>query len=214
MFKACIFDLDGVLVDTAKYHYLSWKKLCNHLGFDLSPDQFTKMNGLGRLDSLEYVLEIGELQLSDQEKHKYTEVKNSWYKAHVAIMTKDEILPGAIELLAELKSAGIKLGLASSSKNAKEICQAIDISQYFDAIVDGNMIESAKPNPEVFLHCAHLMDVAPEETVVFEDSLAGLQAGKSGGFLTIGLKPILTEADHLIESLEELTTKRLQHMFY
>ena len=152
--KAFIFDLDGVIVDTAKYHYLAWKELANQLGFDFTPEQNERLKGVSRVRSLEILLDIGKVHLEDDEKSKYLKEKNEQYLQYIAKMDHTEILPGIDDLLHYLKLNKIPFSLGSASKNARLILEILDLIGLFDAIVDGNDVSTAKPDPEVFLLAA------------------------------------------------------------
>lgn len=156
MITAAIFDLDGVLVDTAKYHYLAWKRLAAEVGIDLTVEDNERLKGVSRIDSLDIILSLGKVTLSQEEKTVLADRKNNWFLEYVNQMTPDEILPGAKELLINLKNQGIKIALGSSSKNAPLVLSLLKIESLFEAIVDGTMITKSKPDPEIFYgqrHC-------------------------------------------------------------
>ncbi len=204
---AIIFDLDGVIVDTAKYHYLAWKKLANQLGFDFTHDQNELLKGVSRAKSLEILLEIGNISLSSSEKEQYMHQKNEEYLAYIQKMDDSEILPNMMSLLQHLKKQGISIALGSASKNAKLILNTLNITSYFDVIVDGNEVTTAKPDPEVFLMAAKLMNKNPDECIVIEDATAGIEAAIAANMLCIGIgnKEILKEADFVLENTSMLT---------
>ena len=209
--QACLFDLDGVIVDTAKYHYQAWRKLANQLGFDLSPEQNELLKGISRMESLDIILGIGKVTLTDDEKAKYAAEKNSLYLELCMQMTPEDTLPGVKDFLEELKAASIKIGLGSVSKNAKVILERIDMLSYFETIVDGNRIVKGKPDPEVFLVGAKDLDALPENCVVFEDAVAGIQAAKAGGMFAVGIgePSVLTEADYVVPGFKNFSLKDL-----
>ncbi|BDD09760.1 beta-phosphoglucomutase [Fulvitalea axinellae] len=211
--KACLFDLDGVLVDTAKYHYLAWKRLANDLGFDFTEQDNERLKGVSRMRSLDILLEIGGKSLTDAEKLDVATKKNVWYVDFIEKMPKDEILPGAKEFLEELRQAGVKIALGSASKNAMRILERLEITGYFDAIIDGTKVEKAKPDPEVFLKGAESLGLSAEECVVFEDAEAGVEAAIAGGMKVVGVgdPEILSKADMNINSLAEMSVKRLEY---
>lgn len=204
---AIIFDLDGVIVDTAKYHFLAWKKLANQLGFDFTHDQNELLKGVSRAKSLEILLEIGNISLSSSEKEQYMHQKNEEYLAYIQKMDDSEILPNMMSLLKHLKKQGISIALGSASKNAKLILNTLNITSYFDVIVDGNEVTTAKPDPEVFLLAAKLMNKNPDECIVIEDATAGIEAAIAANMLCIGIgnKEILKEADFVLENTSMLT---------
>mgnify|MGYP001553691266 CR=1 FL=1 len=205
--KAFIFDLDGVIVDTAKYHYLAWKELANQLGFDFTVEQNELLKGVSRVRSLEILLDLGKVQLSEDEKVKYLHEKNEQYLQYIAKMDHTEILPGIDELLQYLKSNNIPYSLGSASKNARLILQTLNLNDLFDAIVDGNDVSTAKPDPEVFLIAAEKLGKQPEECIVVEDAQAGIQAANSAGMTSIGIgdAKILKEANFILTDTSELT---------
>ena len=211
--KACIFDLDGVVVDTAIFHYQAWKRLADELGIKgFTEEENENLKGVSRQRSLEIILEIGGITLDQMTKDELTEKKNGWYVELISKMTPEDILPGVILFFNELQQKGIKLGLASASKNARRILERVGIESCFEAIVDGNRISKAKPSPEVFLLCARDLQVDPKDCVVFEDAKAGIEAAKNGGMFSIGVgsSSILGEADFVISSFDEMNINRLQ----
>lgn len=205
--KACIFDLDGVIVDTAKYHYLAWKKLANELGFDFTEKDNEKLKGVSRMESLEILLNIGNIKVDDETKLKLAEKKNNWYRELISKMDESEMLPGVKDFINKLKNSNIKVAIGSSSKNTMTILNSIKMVDCFDAIIDGNKITKAKPDPEVFLLGAEALDVKPDECVVFEDAKAGIEAAKKAGMYAIGIgsEEVLKEADKVIPDTNSLT---------
>jgi len=204
--RAAIFDLDGVIVDTAKYHYLAWKRLASEYGFDFTELDNERLKGLSRVRSLEILLEIGGLTLADAEKEKMAARKNEWYTDYIQRMDASEILPGAAEYLQVLRTKGVRTALGSASKNAPLILERLGISGLFDAIIDGNKVRQAKPDPEVFLSAAEELDIPPRSCVVFEDAEAGIQAALRAemGAVGIGHATQLKEADIIISGLWQL----------
>lgn len=203
--KGCIFDLDGVVVDTAKYHFQAWRDLAIGLGFSLSVQDNEKLKGVSRSESLEILLNLGKMSLSDHRKQELMDEKNRAYLAYVDKMTSEEVLSGAIEFINELRSLNIKIALGSASKNAKRILEKTEITDLFDVVVDGNMVVKSKPDPEIFLKAAELLEVAPSEALVFEDALSGIEAAHAAGIKTIGVgsAEALKIANATIESLKE-----------
>jgi len=210
--KACIFDLDGVIVDTAKYHYLAWKALADKLGFEFTAVHNERLKGVSRMDSLEILLEIGQVTLTEAEKVRYAAEKNTLYVSFIEQMTPDEILPNVREFLKELRNEGVKISLGSASKNAEMILEKLDLMSAFDAIVDGRHISKAKPDPEVFLRGASELKVKPAVCVVFEDAQAGVQAAKNAGMACVGIGDVKTLglADFVIPSFEAFTFTELR----
>ncbi len=214
-FKGCIFDLDGVIVDTAHFHYLAWKKLANQLGFDFNESQNEALKGVSRKESLEYLLHLGGLQFSEEEKMTLAARKNDHYVEMISNLDESALLPGAKKLLLELKSAGYKIALGSASKNARPVLESTGILPLFDFIADGNSTAKSKPDPEVFLIAATGIQLLPSECIVLEDAQKGIEAAIKGGFLSLGVgeKNALEQADHVVSSLENVDLKTLQHLY-
>lgn len=185
--KACIFDLDGVIVDTAHYHFLAWKRLANEIGIDLTEDDNEKLKGVSRMRSLDIILELGGVTLAEHEKEKLANKKNSWFVDYVERMAPEEIFPGVKSLLQQLRAKGYKVGLASSSKNARTVIQLLKIQNEFDAVVDGTMITHSKPHPEIFLLAAEKLGIPPADCLVFEDAEAGVEAALAAGMKCVGI---------------------------
>ena len=203
--KGAIFDLDGVLVDTAKYHYLAWKELAEKLGFDFTEKDNEKLKGVSREKSLEILLEIGQVKADENQKKIWAEEKNKTYVEYLKKLDQSALLEGTLDYLKALHSKGIKISLGSASKNAPLILSQLKIEKYFDAIVDGNCITKAKPNPEVFLQGAKALNLSAADCAVFEDSLAGIQAALAGEMLSVavGTKANLPGANYYIKNLGE-----------
>jgi len=214
MITTCIFDLDGVVVDTAKYHYLAWRRLTNELGFEFTEEQSEATKGVSRMVSLDILLDLGGLKgrFSQQEKLEMATRKNDWYCQYISSMTNDEILPGILDFLKELKENNIKIALGSASKNARTILIRCELLNYFDAIVDGTMVSNAKPDPEVFLKGAELVGESPSNCVVFEDAQAGIEAAIRAGMHTVGvgMDQSLSKADIQIESFVNFNIDHLK----
>jgi beta-phosphoglucomutase len=185
--KAFIFDLDGVIVDTAKYHFLAWKKIANELGFEFTHENNELLKGVSRVRSLDIILEIGKVEASQEDKNRWLIQKNEDYLSYLVDMDESEILPGVMPILNYLKERNQLIALGSASKNARPILEKTGILAFFDAIVDGNDVSNAKPDPEVFLLAARLLNIKPEDSIVFEDSVAGIQAANIGGMFSIGI---------------------------
>ena len=210
--KGYIFDLDGVIVDTAKYHYNSWRRLANKLGFDITEAQNENLKGVSRKESLEYILEIGNQRFSDNEKIKFAELKNAWYVESISHMNESELLPGAAELIREIKAAGLKLSLGSASKNSERILKSTGLFDLFDAIIDGTKTTESKPHPQVFLMGAEALGLAPKDCVVFEDSINGIKAANTGGFRSVGVgdADTLQEASIIFPDLDGCTIATIE----
>jgi len=209
---ACIFDLDGVIVDTAKYHFLAWKRLTDQLGIKFTEEDNERLKGVSRMASLEIILEIGNKELSESKKMEYATLKNDWYVDYITTMTPAEILPGCVEFIRELRNAGIKVAVGSASKNTPVILKTVGIADLFDAVADGNNIKMAKPDPEVFLKAAELVGVDPSLCIVFEDAVAGVKAALNAGMMCIGIgsPETLKEAHFVIPGLHEMNLEKLK----
>ena len=203
---AFIFDLDGVIVDTAKFHYLAWRKLANDLGFDITEVQNEQLKGISRVKSLEIILKWGDVKLSQDEFMEQMALKNDNYLSYISSMTKKDILPGVSNVIDYLSEKNIPFALGSASKNARIILEKTGLIQKFNAVVDGNDVSKAKPNPEVFLIAASKIKVDPENCVVFEDSVAGIQAANSAEMTSVGIgeKNVLNEADFIFSDFTEI----------
>ena len=212
--KAVIFDLDGVIVDTAKYHYLAWKELANILGFDFSEEQNELLKGVSRVRSLEILLDLGKVDLTQEEKDKYLIEKNVQYLQYIEKMDVSEILPGISDLLSHLKKEEIRFALGSASKNARLILENLNLIHLFDAIVDGNDVSTAKPDPEVFLIAAEKLATRPEDCIVIEDAQAGILAANAAGMISVGIgdQMVLQEADFNLKSTDELTSEFMHQL--
>ncbi len=208
---ACIFDLDGVIVDTARYHYLAWKRLAEELGFYFSEKNNERLKGVSRMTSLNILLETGGIKLHEENKLQLAGKKNILYKEYISKLSPDDILPGTKEFLNAVVEKKIKLGIGSASKNTHLILKNIGLDKFFDSVVDGNKIHIAKPDPEVFLNVADELNIPPGNCVVFEDAVAGIQAARNGGMTCVGIgcDKILLEADLVIKSLQEMTLEKL-----
>lgn len=210
--KAVIFDLDGVIVDTAKYHYLAWSNLAKELGFTFTKENNELLKGVSRIRSLEILLEIGNVSLSQEDFDLYADKKNKEYVKLIEQLTPKDILPGVKTFILKLKENNILISLGSASKNALFILNHLSLTEYFDSIVDGTHVSKAKPDPEVFTTAAQNLKVKPEECVVFEDAAAGVEAGKNAGMRVIGVgdKSILSKADMVISTFENLSLDCLE----
>jgi beta-phosphoglucomutase len=210
--KAFIFDLDGVIVDTAKYHYLAWQKIANRLDIDFTHEHNELLKGVSRIRSLDIILGLGNVTASDDDKNVWLQEKNEDYLSYITNMQADEILVGVVEVLEWLKENDQLIALGSASKNARPILEKVGILHYFDAIVDGNDVTNAKPDPEVFLMAAQLVGKPAIGSIVFEDSVAGIQAANIAGMISIGIgdKNILHEAQYNFNDFTEIDTHFLE----
>lgn len=208
---ACLFDMDGVIVDTAKFHFLAWQRLAESLSIAFGEEENEKLKGVSRVDSLEMILRWGGLTLNNEKKLELMDLKNRWYLEYAEAVGPSDLLPGVLDLLKELRANHIKIGLGSSSKNAIMILDRLGIHDYFDVIIDGNKTHLSKPHPEVFERGARELQLSPNEIVVFEDASSGVAAAKAGGFRCIGIgdRDVLAAADAVVPNLEGMT---LDHM--
>ncbi|QAT41274.1 beta-phosphoglucomutase [Clostridium sp. JN-9] len=212
--RCCLFDLDGVIVDTAKYHYLAWRQLADELGFEFTKNDNERLKGVSRMKSLEILLEIGGLSFDESTKLKLADKKNKWYVQYISKMTPDEILPGVKNFIDDIKSRGIKTTIGSVSKNTMTILNNVGLTSYFDVIIDGTKITHAKPNPEVFLKGAEELNIDPKNCVVFEDAKAGIEAAINAGMYSIGIgsPEVLSKADIVISGFEEMSFDKLKSL--
>jgi beta-phosphoglucomutase len=212
--KAFIFDLDGVIVDTAKYHYLAWKKIADQLGIEFTHEHNELLKGVSRVRSLDIILELGKVEASQEDKNKWLVQKNEDYLSYLVDMNESEILPGVMPILNFLKEKNQLIALGSASKNARPILEKTGLLSYFDAIVDGNDVSNAKPNPEVFLIAAQLLGVKPENAIVFEDSVAGIQAANIGGMTSVGIgnETTLHEAKYIFEDFTQMDSTFIERL--
>lgn len=201
-----LFDLDGVLVDTAKYHYLAWRRLAASLGFEFTEADNERLKGVSRMRSLEILLSLGGLEVPEADKAALAERKNGWYVESLLTLDEGALLPGSRAYLEHLKKAGTLIALGSASKNAALILERCGISGLFDAVVDGNAVKAAKPDPEVFLRGAEALGLSPSDCLVYEDSLAGIEAARAGGMraVAVGSPENLPGAELYVKNLGEL----------
>lgn len=204
--KALLFDLDGVLVDTAVFHFRAWKRLANSLGFDFTEKENEQLKGVSRDRSLRLILNWAGIEKTEAEREELAARKNEWYLELVNRMKKGDTLPGAEDFLKRAKAAGYKLALGSASKNAGLILERTGIKPYFDAMIDGNRVSASKPDPEVFLMGAEALGVRPADCLVFEDAQAGIDAARAGGMHVVGIgkEEDLNGADFVIRDLRRL----------
>ncbi|MEK3837036.1 beta-phosphoglucomutase [Paenibacillus sp. FSL R7-0128] len=204
--KGAIFDLDGVIVDTAKYHYLSWRSLAGELGFPFTEQDNERLKGVSRMRSLDILLEIGGLEYSEAEKLAMAEKKNRLYVEYISGLDESELLPGVRAYLNALRARGVAIALGSASKNAEFILEKLNIAELFDVVIDGNKVARAKPDPEVFQSACRELGLEPQDCVVFEDAEAGVAAGKAAGMQVVGIgkAEVLEAADLVISGLHEL----------
>ncbi|WP_130735671.1 beta-phosphoglucomutase [Flavobacterium sp. J27] len=212
--KTFIFDLDGVIVDTAKYHFLAWQRLASQLGIDFTPEHNEQLKGVSRVRSLDIILELGNIKASTEDKEKWLLQKNTEYLTYIDTVNQSEILPGVLSVLNYLKEHNQNIVLGSASKNARPILEKTNIIHYFDVIVDGNDVTNAKPDPEVFLQGAKKMNAIPTNCIVFEDSVAGIQAANIAQMTSIGIgeKEVLHEAQYVFPNFTFIDTIFLDNL--
>jgi beta-phosphoglucomutase len=212
--SACIFDMDGVIVDTARFHFKAWHRLADTLSIPFTEEQNEQLKGVSRVDSLERILSWGNLVLSGNKKIELMNLKNKWYLEYVEQVSPADMLPGVPEFLNELHKEGILIGLGSSSKNSILILNKLGITGLFSTIVDGTKIHLSKPNPDVFLRGAQELKCAPQQCVVFEDAISGVEAAKSGGFRCIGIgdASILAQADAVVPDMQGMSISRMKSL--
>ena len=210
MIKGFLFDLDGVIVDTAVFHFQAWRRLAQKLGGDFTEEQNEQLKGVSRVDSLNKIIEWTGATVSDEEFQSLMVEKNEWYLELVQGLGPQDALPGALNFLQTAYDQGIKIALGSASKNAPMILEKLGITPLFTAIIDGNNVVNGKPHPEVFLKGAEALGLEPSECVVFEDSIAGVQAAKTGGMSSVGIGDAETlQADIHFNSLGDTTPEAL-----
>jgi beta-phosphoglucomutase len=203
-YKACLFDLDGVLVDTAIYHFQAWKMLGENFNYQLSEEQNEQLKGVSRVESLNRILDWASYTATEEQKEIWLKEKNDNYLQLITLMNPSEILPGVVDFLGQIKADGYKIALGSASKNAEIILEKTNLMPWFDLIIDGNKVSKSKPDPEVFLKGAEGLELLPSECIVFEDAQAGVQAAIAGGMKVIGIgeATVLGEADKVIPSFK------------
>ena len=200
MYKACLFDLDGVLVDTAIYHFQAWKNLGKQFGYELTEEQNEQLKGVSRVESLNKILDWANYSATQEQKSAWLIEKNEDYLRLISNMNPSEILPGVLDFLQQIKDLGYKIALGSASKNAEIILEKTGLMPWFNLIVDGKKVSKSKPDPEVFLKGAEGLGLAPETCIVFEDAQAGVEAAKAGKMKAIGIgePETLSLADKII----------------
>jgi len=205
--KAALFDLDGVIVDTAKYHYLAWKKLAEELGLPFDEHTNERLKGVSRMASLEIILESSQKQYTQAEKDAMAERKNANYVEMIKGLKPEEVLPGMPKFLKDLRAAGIKTSICSASKNAVMILENLQLIGEFDTIVSGNDTTRSKPDPQVFQIASERLGIGPDHCVVFEDAFAGVEAAKAAKMRAVGIgsDKVLTNADVVYSETGQVT---------
>ncbi|MGL5315741.1 MAG: beta-phosphoglucomutase [Peptostreptococcaceae bacterium] len=217
MVEAFIFDLDGVITDTAHFHYLAWKELGNKIGIEIDEEFNETLKGISRMESLERMLVFGgkENDYTDEEKVRMATDKNNYYVTLIETITPKDILPGIKELLTDIKSNGVKIGLASASKNAVMVLKNLQLIEYFDFIADASICKNSKPAPDIFLMAAEGLNVSPINCIGVEDASAGVEAINTSNMYSVGVgkEDVLKEADYIVNCTEKLNFKELVNKF-
>ena len=210
-----LFDLDGVIVDTAKYHFLAWKKIAKNIGYDLTHEDNEQLKGVSRQDSLNIILDLANVTIDLEVFNHFLIQKNDDYLLLIQSISPNDILPGIFEALTFLKDREIKIGLGSASKNAKIILQKLQLMDYFEVIIDGNIVIKGKPDPEVFLKGCNALNVPNDRCIVFEDAFAGIIAAKKAGMTAIALgdEKFFSNADFCYSDFTQLNVKVLSNLF-
>ena len=215
--KALIFDLDGVLTDTAKYHYLAWKKLADELGYYFDEDINELLKGVSRINSFEIILEKNNAtdKYTPEEKETLANKKNEYYKEMIEQLTPDDILEGILPFMTEARSNGIKCAVASISKNAPRVLELLEISELFDYIADAALVKQPKPHPEIFLTCAKALGFDPTECIGIEDAQAGIESIHRACMLSVGINVTVTSVkpDVVLNSTAELNFEKIKKFF-
>lgn len=213
--KACLFDLDGVIVDSAKHHFTAWRDLALSLGIEFTEEHNEQLKGVGRMESLEYILSLGDVSLDDKKKQELAAKKNDAYIELIKELDQSEILPGVLSFLHSLQKEDIQIALGSSSKNGGIILRKLQIDHLFESIIDGTKTTRTKPDPQVFEMGADALGLKPNECLVFEDAIKGIEAARAGGFHVIGVGKDegLTVADYVIESFENFNLDKLKKLY-
>jgi beta-phosphoglucomutase len=209
--QGVIFDLDGVIVSTDDYHYRAWKRMADEEGIPFDRPDNRRLRGVGRMESLDIILENADRTYSDEEKRALADRKNGYYRESLEDLGPDDLLPGAMAVMKELRERGVKIAVASSSRNAPTILERIGLADFFDAKADGNDIERSKPDPEVFEVAATRLGLAPEVCLVVEDADAGIEAAKRGGMkaMAVGAAAGHPEADLSAKGLDAVAVEQL-----
>ena len=213
--KACLFDLDGVIVDSAKHHFTAWRDLALSLGIDFKKEHNDQLKGVGRMESLDFILSLGDINLDYEKKQELAANKNEAYIELIQDLDQSEILPGVLPFLQSLQKEGIRIALGSSSRNGGIILRKLEIEHFFESIIDGTKTTRTKPDPQVFEMGAEALGVKPNECLVFEDAIKGIEAARAGGFNVIGVgkDEELSIADYVIESFEKISVDKLKKLY-
>ncbi len=215
MIKGFIFDLDGVITDTAEQHFQAWKQLADEMGWDFDREINERLRGVSRMDSINIIKAHNKAEIPEDQLAELATKKNEYYLASLEEITSEDYLPGTRELLTHLKQEGFRVALGSASKNAAKVLQQLGATGYFDAIGDGNSVSKSKPAPDIFIYAAEKLGLKPEECVVYEDAEAGIDAAKAGGFHAVGIGPEerVGHADIRFDSMKKATLFEVKSHF-
>ncbi|MDT0608572.1 beta-phosphoglucomutase [Croceitalea rosinachiae] len=215
MIKGFIFDLDGVITDTAELHYLAWKKLAEEMDWTFDREVNEKLRGVSRMDSINIIKNHNNASVAEDKLEELAAMKNDIYVASLDTMTPKDYLPGAEELLTHLRQEGFLVALGSASKNSSKVLEQLDAKKYFDVIGDGNSVSKSKPAPDIFLFGADKLGLKPEECIVYEDAQSGVDAAKAGGFYSVGIGPEerVGHASVRFETMKEATLFEVKSHF-
>lgn len=206
--KALIFDLDGVIVDTAKFHFMAWKALSDELGLSFDEAVNERLKGVSRMRSFEIILEVNgaEERFSEDEKKVLINKKNDLYVSFVKTLTPADMLPGIAEIISRAKAAGLKTAVASVSKNAPLVLSCLGAADKFDYVADAAKVTKSKPAPDIFLDCSRALGVDPADCIGIEDAQAGIEAIKAAGMYAVGINVAVTSVapDTALRSTAEL----------
>ncbi|MGP4060383.1 beta-phosphoglucomutase [Halobacillus sp. H74] len=213
--EAVVFDLDGVITDTAHYHYLAWGKIAEELDIPFDPSVNENLKGVSRQESLRVILDHGgkEDKFSKSEMEKLASQKNEYYKEMIQELTPEDVLPGIMELITEIKNENIPLGVASASKNAPTVLRALEMDHLFEYCADASRMKRSKPDPEIFLTVCEALEARPEHSIGIEDARVGIEAIKKAGMYAVGVGKNLEEADLTWESTEHLSWTSIKNSF-
>jgi beta-phosphoglucomutase len=189
LIEACIFDLDGVITDTAEYHYQGWKRMADEAGLKFNREINEQLRGVSRRQSLNIILQYNKRELAEKKIEELMKKKNDYYKQSLESITEKDYLPGIKAFILNIRKKGIKTAIASASKNAEKVIQNLNAKELFDVIADGYSVKKTKPAPDLFLFAAERLNVNPSGSVVFEDAQVGIEAALNGGFFSVGIGP-------------------------
>lgn len=213
--NAVLFDLDGVIVDTAKFHFLAWKRLADSLNIPFTEEDNERLKGVSRRKSLEIILSLAHNSASytDDDLELFMENKNRWYIQYIETLSRSDLLPGFMPVITWCRETGRKTAIVSASKNTGKIVDRLGIQELFDTIVDGNRVQKAKPDPEVFLLAAQDLGIPAGQCLVIEDAAAGIRGAVAAGMHSVGIGDpgVLGQADIVVPALDRLDMTKLEN---